>query len=289
MSNSVMKVDGEFVVKASATSVDPQWTWFFDQDARGGTWLATALALNPPPPPATHLVFTVQPSNTTVGSTISPAVQVAAKDDAGNTVATFGTPITIALDANPGGGTLSGTKTVTPVNGVATFSNLSIDKVGNGYTLKATTNGLTPATSAAFNITSPPQQVRAQASGGGRIDPAIGKTTFGFNVDGRSGPPFQGQMEVVYHGGSSRMTRIKSVVIDGLTSSSDLRGGVCLTWSGSARVNNGDQRRFTATTCDNGQPGASQGKGPDRFGISVDGSVSTGLVDLTGGNSQARQ
>jgi len=130
-------------------------------------------------------------------------------------------------------------------------------------------------------------QARAQVSGGGRIDPSSGKTTFGFNVDGRSGPPFQGEMEVVYHGGTSAMTRIHSMVIDGLTSSPDPRGGVCITWTGSARINNSDQRRFTATACDNGQP--SHGAGPDRFGISVAGSVNTGVTDMTGGNTQARQ
>ncbi len=96
-------------------------------------------------------------------------------------------------------------------------------------------------------------------------------------------------MQVVYHGGTSPMTRIHSVVIDGVTSSPDPRGGVCITWTGSARVNNGDQRRFTATACDNGQPGSSHGAGPDRFGISVDGSVNTGLTDLKGGNTHARQ
>ena len=36
---------------------------------------------------------------------------------------------------------------------MATFSNLSIDKVGTGYTLTASRAGLTGATSAAFNIT----------------------------------------------------------------------------------------------------------------------------------------
>jgi len=287
MSNDAIKTDGEFAVQASAGSVDPQWTWFFDQDPRVGTWLATVLALNPPPPPATHLVFTVQPSNTTAGSTISPAVQVAAQDDAGVTVTSFAGSITIALGTNPAGGTLSGTKIVTAVNGVATFSTLSIDRAGNGYTLVATATGLTGATSAPFNIAAP--QARVDVSGGGRIDPAIGKTTFGFDVDSRSGPPFQGDMQVVYHGGTSPMTRIHSVLIDGVTSSPDPRGGVCITWTGSARVNNGDQRRFTATACDNGQPGSSHGAGPDRFGISVDGSVNTGLTDLKGGNAQARQ
>ena len=250
---------------------------------------ATSAAFNITPRPATHLVFTVQPTNTVAGSTISPAVQVAAQDDAGVTVTSFSGSITIALGTNPAGGTLSGTKIVTAVNGVATFSTLSIDNAGNGYTLVATATGLASATSAPFNIAASPQQVRVQLTGGGRIDPAIGKTTFGFDVDGRSGPPFQGEMQVVYHGGTSAMTRIHSLVIDGVTSSPDPRGGVCITWTGSARINNSDQRRFTATACDNGQPGSSHGGGPDRFGISVDGSINTGLTDLKGGNTHARQ
>src|SRR5205807_1145139 len=44
-----------------------------------------------------------------------------------------------------------GTKIVAAVAGVATFSGLSIDKVGTGYTLTAT--GAGSATSGAFNIT----------------------------------------------------------------------------------------------------------------------------------------
>jgi hypothetical protein len=140
---------------------------------------------------------------------------------------------------------------------------------------------------AAFTVSCTTPQARAQVSGGGRIDPSSGKTTFGFNVDGRSGSSFQGETEVVYHGGTSRMTRIHSSFIDGMTTSSDSRGGLCVTWTGSARVDNGAQRRFTATACDNGQPNGSAG--PDRFGITVDGTISIGLTDLKGGNTQARQ
>ena len=39
------------------------------------------------------------------------------------------------------------------INGVATFSDLSINKTGAGYTLNATDGGLTPAASGSFNIT----------------------------------------------------------------------------------------------------------------------------------------
>ena len=62
--------------------------------------------------------------------------------------------ITLSLGANPGGGNLSGTLTVTVVNGRATFSNLSINLAGTGYTLHATVGGGLPdIDSDPFNIT----------------------------------------------------------------------------------------------------------------------------------------
>ena len=59
----------------------------------------------------------------------------------------------MSLDRNPGGATLSGTRTVTASGGVATFSNLRIDKAGSGYTLRATSGSLSPAISNQFDIT----------------------------------------------------------------------------------------------------------------------------------------
>src|SRR5439155_544086 len=109
-----------------------------------------------PPPPATHLAFGVQPSNTQVGVAITPAVTVTAVDASGNTVPGFTGAVSIAIDDNPVGGTLTGNAPVNAVNGVATFPNLKIDKVGTGYTLKTTSGTLTPATSNAFNITAAP-------------------------------------------------------------------------------------------------------------------------------------
>ncbi len=40
-----------------------------------------------------------------------------------------------------------------PVNGIASFPNISLDKTGTGYTIRAGVTGLIPDTSAAFNIT----------------------------------------------------------------------------------------------------------------------------------------
>jgi hypothetical protein len=101
---------------------------------------------------ATQLAFVKQPSNTTVGKSIVPAVQVAVEDANGNVVGGASNPITVAIGTNPGTGTLGGTATVNAFNGVATFSNLTISAVGNSYTLAAAATGLTAATSATFNV-----------------------------------------------------------------------------------------------------------------------------------------
>src|SRR5256712_1857818 len=105
---------------------------------------------------ANKLGFGQQPTTTTVGQTISPAMTVQVQDSFGNLVPTDnGRSITMAIAANPGGATLGGTTSVGTVNGVATFSDLSIDKVGTNYTLAASSAGLTGVTSSAFNINNP--------------------------------------------------------------------------------------------------------------------------------------
>ena len=107
-------------------------------------------------PPARRLRFTVQPpASTEVGQTLT-ALSVAAIDSLGTVVTRFTGAITVAILANPGAGTLSGTRTVDAISGVATFANLSINNAGTGYTLQATSSGLTSANSSAFDITAPP-------------------------------------------------------------------------------------------------------------------------------------
>jgi hypothetical protein len=104
---------------------------------------------------ATQLGFSVQPTNVAVGASITPAVQVSIENAAGSVITSATNAVTIAIGTNPGGGALSGTVTANAVNGVATFSNLSISKAGTGYTLTAAATGLTGATSSAFNVTTP--------------------------------------------------------------------------------------------------------------------------------------
>lgn len=104
------------------------------------------------PPAATHLAFVIEPGTATAGRPIFPAVSVAIVDDANNRVTTATNSVTFSLGTNPLNGTLSGWTTVAAVNGVATSPSLSVNVATAGYTLSATSPGLTGATSAPFAV-----------------------------------------------------------------------------------------------------------------------------------------
>lgn len=91
------------------------------------------------------------PITTEVGSAGSP-VSVEVLDGAGNLATTSTAAITMAIGANPGSAGLAGTTTVSAQNGVAYFSDLSINQSGSGYTLDASSPGIDPAISAYFDI-----------------------------------------------------------------------------------------------------------------------------------------
>jgi hypothetical protein len=105
---------------------------------------------------ASKLAFTTQPGGGASSTAWATQPTVTVQDAYGNTV-TSGTgstaSVTIAIGTNPGGGTLSGTATVSAVAGVATFGNLSINTPATGYTLTATSGGYTSAVSSLFTIT----------------------------------------------------------------------------------------------------------------------------------------
>ena len=106
------------------------------------------------PAAADHLLFLQQPTDTAAGQTITPAVMVAVVDQFGNVLTSDDSDtVTLTVGTNPSGGTVSGTLTLTVNGGIATFSDLSIDVAGDGYTLHATTTGLTDGDSDAFRIT----------------------------------------------------------------------------------------------------------------------------------------
>jgi len=97
-----------------------------------------------------QLAFTVEPAGGKLPGAILAPVAVQVEDPGGNPIATNGVPVTLSL--NSGGGTLSGTLTRnTDPTGQATFSDLSINLIGT-KTLRASSSGLTSATSTPFAI-----------------------------------------------------------------------------------------------------------------------------------------
>jgi len=102
---------------------------------------------------ATQVAFGTQPSDTGHGGqTITPAVTASLADQFGNLTGSGSANITVAIGNNPASGTLGGTLTKAAISGTATFSDLSIDNVGSGYTLTASSTGLTGDTSSPFDI-----------------------------------------------------------------------------------------------------------------------------------------
>ena len=102
-----------------------------------------------------HLAFdnSFQPSSAAAGNSLG-TVKVDILDQFGNLTADTSN-VTVAIKSGTGdpAATLSGTKTVAAVAGVATFTGLSIDKAAAGYQLHATDGSLTTADSTTFTIT----------------------------------------------------------------------------------------------------------------------------------------
>ena len=110
------------------------------------------------PGTASKLSFATQPAGSTRGVAFTPQPIVKILDASGNTVPTSTAAVTLAITGGTGtaGATLSGTSTINAINGVATFTGLNIDLAGYGYSLTATSDGLTPAVSNTFAVTSTP-------------------------------------------------------------------------------------------------------------------------------------
>jgi sugar lactone lactonase YvrE len=105
--------------------------------------------------PASNVVFSQQPSNTSAGATLTSTsgqpVTVEVEDPYGNLVTSSTANVTLAIASGPGA--LLGTTTVAASGGVASFSNVAIDQSGS-HTLIASGAGLGgTATSSQFTIT----------------------------------------------------------------------------------------------------------------------------------------
>jgi YD repeat-containing protein len=118
--------------------------------------------------PMYALTFTVQPGSALINQPLSSQPVVALKDSLGNVVSDFDGPVTLAIKPGSGSGILSGTRTVNAVNGVATFSNLSINQGDPDFQLEASigiTYVIGKAFSAPFAIDFPPPESMTAVAG----------------------------------------------------------------------------------------------------------------------------
>ena len=111
---------------------------------------AGVLALTIDPGVASKLRFVEQPTDGIAGVAFAPAVTVDVADAFDNRVASTAT-IDIGVATNPGRAVPVNGQ-VAAVAGTATFPTLALDRPGVGYVLRATTTGLTTATSDAFDL-----------------------------------------------------------------------------------------------------------------------------------------
>src|SRR5690242_10832733 len=99
-----------------------------------------------------RLAFRVEPSTSEGNVAIDPPPQVAIQDQAGNIDRHAATAVTLSLGPNAAGATLIGTTTVHAVSGIATFSDVRVDRPGGGYQLVARAVPLPGEVSARFDI-----------------------------------------------------------------------------------------------------------------------------------------
>jgi surface protein len=122
-------------------------SWCVSQISSEPLNFSTKLSTNNKPiwgscPFATSLAFVDQPQSA-VFSASTGSITVEILDATGIIRMTNNTSsVTLSIANNAGSGTLSGTATVNAVSGLATFNDLSINKLGEGYTLSAESAGL---------------------------------------------------------------------------------------------------------------------------------------------------
>ena len=96
------------------------------------------------------MTFTTEPLTSASGVVQAPALQVSLFDAFGNLATNSTGQVSLALAGAPTGISLTGTTNVTPANGIATFSNVTVTGFGLGLMLQANTGTVTQ-NSTAFN------------------------------------------------------------------------------------------------------------------------------------------
>ncbi|HEY3265351.1 MAG TPA: S8 family serine peptidase [Armatimonadota bacterium] len=146
----------------------PQWTNLVVSGGRLNLARAMAVA---PLVVVRRVGYDTMPGGAPAGAPLSPQPIASFRDSAGNTVHGYTGAITLSIKSGTGtaGAHLTGTVTVSAVNGVATFTNVAVDTPGTGYVLVASSGGLTTASSNPFNVTLPATALAFTASPTGGV------------------------------------------------------------------------------------------------------------------------
>jgi len=263
-SDASMVTEGDYAVQTSAGTVDPQWTWFFNSPS---TWLATVLALNPPPG---NLTVTTS----TTGSSLDPDGYTVTVDGTSSQLIGINGSVTFT-------GLVAGNHSVA-LSGVAANCTVS---GGSSQTVTVPSGG---TVTAAFSVTC--MAVTGKMTGGGKLGDRRDFATFGFEAK-----PTGGEIQFVQHcpdgvNPASPTCALGTFDFHGRVTagSFNLVAGApnCRTWSGSGTVKakdapsrNGTYAFTVNAACDNGEPG----RGTDFLDITI---ADHNAAYLTGGNIQ---
>jgi hypothetical protein len=151
-----------------------------------------------------HLAVTTEPpGRVSVGGGFGLAVS--AEDPNGHVDTTFNGAVGLALAGGPAGATLGGTLTATAQNGVATFSGLTFNQAGDGYTIQASANRVTATTTSRVDVGSIPTGSKLIVTAA-PPSPLVAGNPFGLTVafegpGGQVDPTFEGAVTLVLTSG----------------------------------------------------------------------------------------
>jgi len=103
---------------------------------------------------AAKLVFITEPDGAKAGEPFTTQPVIAIEDKNGNIITDSEASVTVIITSNTGisGAVLSGTRTVSAVNGKVNFSDLSLNYSGRNYSLTAMSRGVQSAISHSFDV-----------------------------------------------------------------------------------------------------------------------------------------
>lgn len=122
-----------------------------EASAGGALTGVTSRSFDVSPADLSDVVLTEQPSDVTAGQRVRPDVQAVLRDPFGNVLVGAEDPVSIQIVDGPGGAGVSGTPSVVPTSGVATFDDLRFETAGT-YTVRATSSGVPSAPSEPFEV-----------------------------------------------------------------------------------------------------------------------------------------